>query len=107
MRYAGVQVPFDGMWIDMNEASNFCEGEVCHLPTTQGRTKRHMLQTSADRAPGRPGVQTALARLRQGALTCRTLLCRAYMHPNCWKCQQARQCADCEVQLAPVQLTAT
>ena len=28
-------VPYDGLWIDMDEASNFCTGDVCHMP--QGR----------------------------------------------------------------------
>lgn len=26
-------VPFDGLWIDMNEVSNFCTGVTCSLPT--------------------------------------------------------------------------
>ena len=28
-------VPYDGLWIDMDEASNFCTGDVCRMP--QGR----------------------------------------------------------------------
>ena len=24
---------YDGLWIDMDEASNFCTGDVCHLAT--------------------------------------------------------------------------
>ena len=26
------KVPFDGLWVDMNEASNFCTGHICEMP---------------------------------------------------------------------------
>jgi len=37
------QVPFDGLWIDMNEPTNFCAGEVCQLPEN---SKLHALMAS-------------------------------------------------------------
>jgi len=32
-------VPFSGVWIDMNEASNFCSGDMCQLKHKEGNKK--------------------------------------------------------------------
>uniref|UniRef100_A0A383VTZ3 Maltase n=1 Tax=Tetradesmus obliquus TaxID=3088 RepID=A0A383VTZ3_TETOB len=37
------QAPFDGVWLDMNEASNFCSGTRCELDTGNA-TKLHLLK---------------------------------------------------------------
>lgn len=33
-------VPFDGLWLDMNEPASFCEGQTCE-PDTTNQTSMH------------------------------------------------------------------
>lgn len=55
------QVPFDGMWIDMNEASNFCEGEVCTLTTQPTHTTRTTHSQHSHSSPQGPPRTQAMA----------------------------------------------
>ncbi|WIA20052.1 hypothetical protein OEZ85_005917 [Tetradesmus obliquus] len=38
------QAPFDGMWLDMNEASNFCGGQVCEVDYSNATSLYYLKQ---------------------------------------------------------------
>lgn len=40
-------VPYDGLWIDMDEASNFCTGDICHMPQGAQPNASAWLRSSA------------------------------------------------------------
>ncbi|KAF8062769.1 alpha-glucosidase [Scenedesmus sp. PABB004] len=48
LRHMHEQVPYDGLWLDMNEASSFCSGLNC-VPDTRNITAMHWLQVETPR----------------------------------------------------------